>query len=74
MGIPDKDLPYIFKKFYRVKSKETEGKTGAGIGLSLVKHIIEAHGGKMYVKSRVGKGTTFTIYLPVSTQLTDNQF
>ncbi len=65
IGIPDKDLPYIFDKFYRVKNKETEGKTGAGIGLSLVKHIVEVHSGKIRVQSEVGKGTKFIVYLPI---------
>ncbi|MCP2519617.1 HAMP domain-containing histidine kinase [Candidatus Aminicenantes bacterium AC-708-M15] len=66
IGIPERDLPYIFNKFYRVKNEKTKGKTGAGIGLSLVKYIVEAHGGEVKVKSKVGKGTIFKIYLPVS--------
>jgi len=65
IGIPEEDLPYIFDKFYRVKNEKTKGKIGAGIGLSLVKHIVEAHGGKIKVKSKEGKGTAFIINLPI---------
>ncbi len=65
IGIPEEDLPYIFDKFYRVKNEKTKGKIGAGIGLSLVKHIVEAHGGKIKVKSKEGKGTIFIINLPI---------
>jgi two-component system, OmpR family, phosphate regulon sensor histidine kinase PhoR len=59
VGIPEKDLPFVFDKFYRVENNSRMAK-GTGLGLSLVKHIIEnVHGGKVFVKSEVGKGSTF---------------
>ncbi len=59
-GIDQEILPYIFEPFYR-----GQGRGGkAGLGLALAKNIVEAHGGKIYVESRPGKGTTFTIILP----------
>lgn len=64
IGISKEDLPFIFDEFYRVKNKETEEITGTGLGLSLVKRIVEAHSGYIKVSSELGKGTTFSIYLP----------
>jgi signal transduction histidine kinase len=63
-GIQEKDLPYLFERFYRADSSRytTDGETG--LGLSIVKAIIEAHGGEIQVQSQVGEGTTFTILLP----------
>ncbi|MBI3112663.1 MAG: hypothetical protein HYZ01_13940 [Ignavibacteriales bacterium] len=65
LGIPDHELPSIFEKFYRVRDERTRQVGGTGLGLALVKHIIEAHRGSISVKSIVGKGTTFTITLPL---------
>ena len=65
LGIPDHELPSIFEKFYRVRDERTRQVGGTGLGLALVKHIIEAHRGSISVKSTVGKGTTFTINLPL---------
>jgi signal transduction histidine kinase len=63
MGIPEEDLPHIFDRFYRVdKARSTEG---FGLGLSIAKSIALAHGGDVKVKSRLGEGTTFTVYLPL---------
>ena len=64
IGIPEEDLPRIFDKFYRVKSDQTRHITGTGLGLSIVKGIVEAHFGSVRVRSRVGKGSTFTVLLP----------
>jgi len=64
-GIPPQDLPYIFERFYRVeKSRSREG-GGTDLGLAITKQIVEHHGGKIWVKSEVGKGTTFFFTLPV---------
>ena len=60
IGIPTENLPYIFDAFYRV-SRDSEG---SGLGLSIAKAIIEAHGGKIWVKSAPGKGSTFSFTLP----------
>ncbi len=64
MGIPSADLPYIFDKFYRAENAAGEG-TGTGLGLSIVKSIVENHGGRIWVESTLGKGTVFTIVLPL---------
>jgi len=66
IGIPQEDLPHIFDKFYRVKRPETEDIIGTGLGLSIVKTIVEKHQGRVWVDSKVGEGSTFTIILPAS--------
>ena len=68
MGIPYKDLPYVFERFYvvdRSRTRSAQVSSGAGLGLSIVKHIAEAHGGTVEVDSRLGTGTTFTVRIPV---------
>jgi signal transduction histidine kinase len=64
VGIPPEEVPKIFEKFYRVKHPKTRHVTGTGLGLSLVKGIVEAYHGSIGVESVLGKGTTFTIILP----------
>jgi signal transduction histidine kinase len=64
-GIDPKEISHIFKKFYRVATPENRAITGAGLGLTIVAHIAEAHGGSVYVQSTPGKGTTFSIRLPL---------
>jgi signal transduction histidine kinase len=65
LGIPEDALAHLFEKFYRVR--ETEGKTsGTGLGLSICKQIVQGHGGRMEVKSKLGSGTSFTVHLPRS--------
>jgi signal transduction histidine kinase len=67
VGIPDESLPHLFEKFYRVR--EHEGKTGGtGLGLSISKQIIQGHNGRIEVRSKMGVGTSFTIYIPRSTR------
>ncbi len=65
MGIPKKEIPKIFERFYRTQNKASPSSRGTGLGLTIVKHIIEAHGGKIEVESQPGKGSTFSIILPV---------
>ncbi|HVQ64027.1 MAG TPA: HAMP domain-containing sensor histidine kinase, partial [Terriglobia bacterium] len=55
-----------FEKFYRVRSAETDLIAGTGLGLTLVKHIAQAHGGSVHVQSAPGKGSTFSIRIPAS--------
>jgi len=65
-GIPAKDLPLIFERFYRVDRSRTRKTGGSGLGLTIAKRLVEAHGGTIEVKSEAGKGSTFTFTLPVS--------
>jgi hypothetical protein len=66
IGIPAADLPYVFDKFYRVKSKATRDIEGTGLGLAITRSVIEAHGGRIWVESEEGKGSTFTFTLPLA--------
>jgi len=63
-GIPPEHLPHIFERFYRVDKTRSRRQGGAGLGLSLVRSIVEGYGGSVEVQSEVNRGTTFTIYLP----------
>jgi signal transduction histidine kinase len=68
-GIPAESLPRIFEPFYSTKSgPDASGKGGTGLGLSMCRDIIEAHHGRIRVDSTVGKGTAFTLKLPVAVQ------
>jgi signal transduction histidine kinase len=66
LGIPAGEVGRIFDKFYRVGRSETQGRRGTGLGLTLVKHVAQAHGGRVSVRSRLGEGSRFTLVLPVS--------
>ena len=64
IGIPLAERERIFEKFYRVGRSETQSRRGSGVGLALVKHIVEAHGGRVVVDGRPGEGSRFTLHLP----------
>ncbi len=64
VGIPEEDMARLFERFYRVEKSRTSGKGGTGLGLAITKEIVEAHGGTVNVKSKVGYGTLMTILLP----------
>jgi two-component system phosphate regulon sensor histidine kinase PhoR len=67
IGISKKDQSLIFDKFYRVSSGDLANKVkGSGIGLSIVKHIMDAHNGRITVQSSKEKGTCFTLSFPLS--------
>ena len=64
IGIAENDIPNLFEKFYRVPGSDKIS-TGSGLGLSISKRIVEAHGGRINVKSKLGEGTIFTVHLPL---------
>jgi signal transduction histidine kinase len=65
LGIPTVYRDRVVEKFFRVPSAETAGIPGAGLGLTLVDHIVRGHGGRLEIESLVGSGSTFSIHLPV---------
>jgi len=65
IGMDEKELKNIFRKFYRTRKAEISGEAGTGIGLSIVEQIVSHHGGSMEVTSRPGQGSCFTMVLPI---------
>jgi signal transduction histidine kinase len=66
IGIDAADLPHVFEPFYRGRRAVDAQVRGTGVGLSVVRHVIQTHGGDVHVESRAGEGTTFTIVLPAA--------
>jgi two-component system, OmpR family, phosphate regulon sensor histidine kinase PhoR len=66
LGIPARDLPHVFDKFYRVKGAATSGIAGTGLGLAITRSIVETHDGRIRVESVEGAGTTFVVELPLT--------
>jgi two-component system sensor histidine kinase SenX3 len=64
VGIPEEDLDRVFERFYRIDQARSRHTGGSGLGLSIVKHVVQNHGGDVRVWSQVGNGSTFTIRLP----------
>lgn len=64
VGIPDVDLPRIFERFYKADRARSGG--GTGLGLAIARHLVQAHGGRIWVESREGKGSTFSFSLPLA--------
>jgi signal transduction histidine kinase len=64
IGIPQEELLHIFERFYRVDKSRTRSTGGVGLGLTIVKRLAEAHGGRVDVQSEVGKGSVFTVAFP----------
>ena len=65
IGIPEQDLSMIFEEFYRAKNARSMEREGTGLGLPIVRRIVEIYGGEITVKSQVGKGTTFSFDLAI---------
>jgi signal transduction histidine kinase len=68
-GIPEKDIPHIFERFYRVDKGRSRERGGTGLGLSIVKHIVQLHGGTIYAEPGLEKGTKICFSLPYRKQL-----
>jgi len=66
LGIPARDLPHVFEKFYRVKNKAIQEIAGTGLGLAITRSIVEAYGGRIGVESVERAGTTFVVELPLA--------
>jgi signal transduction histidine kinase len=66
IGIAPEDQVHVFDKFYRVKSVQASGIEGTGLGLAIVKSIVEGHGGRVWVESELGQGSTFGLALPIA--------
>lgn len=71
IGIPKEQLPRIFDRFSRIERKEIQHTMGTGLGLSIVKGLVEAHGGRIRVRSEEGQGTTFFFTMPTCTAVAD---
>ena len=68
IGLSRAERKNIFRQFYQVDQKLSRSRGGCGLGLALVQHIVEAHGGRVDIESQLGRGSTFTISIPIAAQ------
>jgi two-component system phosphate regulon sensor histidine kinase PhoR len=73
MGIAKVDLPRVFERFYKSDRARTRAHGGTGLGLAIARHIVESHGGRIWVKSKEGKGSSFFFSLPVDGELIEKE-
>lgn len=66
IGIPSRDVPRIFERFYKVDRSRNRDVGGTGLGLAIAKHLVEGHGGRLWVRSKEGSGSTFYLTLPMA--------
>jgi signal transduction histidine kinase len=72
-GIPETELPKLFREFGKTSVRPTDGEKSTGLGLAIVKKIVTGHGGKVGVTSKVGQGSTFFLTLPVAASVIEKQ-
>ena len=72
-GIPREAIPRLTERFYRVDVKRSRERGGTGLGLAIVKHIVNRHQGRLQIESKLGEGSTFTIFLPAAPPETSPQ-
>jgi signal transduction histidine kinase len=66
MGVPRGDLARIFERFYKVDRARVRGRGGTGLGLSISRHVVDSHGGRIWVDSEEGQGSTFSFTIPLA--------
>jgi len=66
MGVPRGDLTRIFERFYKVDRARVRGRGGTGLGLSISRHVVDSHGGRIWVESEEGQGSTFFFTIPLA--------
>jgi signal transduction histidine kinase len=71
--IPADDLPHLFTRFYRGQTARDSGEPGTGLGLAICKEIVQLHGGDITVASDDDSGTTFTVWLPLTTEILETE-